>query len=158
MRGWMFAWFQFDRKQWWSTSQSKCRVPRQTTGRILWNAVTSPETVLNGNSVKTKLYNTPSPILHRISQLGENIEGQGYWVSQNTLSVPIGRTVKRQYQSYLENTRRQPDAVLMLGCPTLKQHWVNVSCLLGKDEAVSSLISFYVYYPWGHGAIVTSAL
>ena len=34
---------------------------------ILWNAVTSPETVLNGNSVKRKLYKTPSPILHCIS-------------------------------------------------------------------------------------------
>ena len=28
---------------------------------ILWNAVTSPENVLNGNSVKTKLYMTPLP-------------------------------------------------------------------------------------------------
>ena len=28
-------------------------------GAILWNAVTSPETVLNANSVKTKLYNNP---------------------------------------------------------------------------------------------------
>ena len=33
---------------------------------ILRNAVTSPETVLNGNSVKTKLYKTPSPILYCI--------------------------------------------------------------------------------------------
>ena len=35
------------------------------------------------HSVKTRLYNTPSPILHCISQLGENKGGQGHWVSQN---------------------------------------------------------------------------
>ena len=51
---------------------------------ILWNAVTSPETVLNDNSVKTTIYNTLSPIHHCISQLGENTGGKGYWVSQNT--------------------------------------------------------------------------
>ena len=51
--------------------------------RILRNAVTSPETVLNNNSVKTKLYNTPSIILHCISQLGENGVGQGHRVLQN---------------------------------------------------------------------------
>ena len=27
---------------------------------------------------ETKLYNTPSPILHCISQLGENIGGEGH--------------------------------------------------------------------------------
>ena len=31
---------------------------------ILWNAVMSHETVLNGYSVKIMLYKTPSPILH----------------------------------------------------------------------------------------------
>ena len=34
--------------------------------RILWNAVTSSETLLNGYSVKTMLYKTPSPILYCI--------------------------------------------------------------------------------------------
>ena len=42
------------------------------------NAVTSLESVLNGNSVKTKLYKTPIPILHCISELGDNNGGQGY--------------------------------------------------------------------------------
>ena len=45
---------------------------------ILWNAVTSTETLLTGYSVKTMLYNTPSPILYCIIQLGENIAGQSY--------------------------------------------------------------------------------
>ena len=54
---------------------------------ILWNTVTSPETDSNRkNSVKTKLYNTPSPILHCISYLSDNNGGQGYWVSQNNLN------------------------------------------------------------------------
>ena len=34
---------------------------------ILWNAVTSPETFLNGNSVKRILHKDPSPILRCIS-------------------------------------------------------------------------------------------
>ena len=34
--------------------------------RILWNAVTSSETLLNGYSVKKMSYNTPSPILYFI--------------------------------------------------------------------------------------------
>ena len=44
----------------------------------------SPGTVLNENSVKTKLNKTPSPILYCISQLGDNSGGQGYWVLQNS--------------------------------------------------------------------------
>ena len=39
----------------------------------LWNGVTSPENFLNCNLVKTMLHKTPSPILHCISKLGENI-------------------------------------------------------------------------------------
>ena len=38
----------------------------------------STETVLNGNSVKMKLYETPFPILHCISQLGDNKGGKGH--------------------------------------------------------------------------------
>ena len=53
------------------------------------NALTSPETVLNGNSLKIKLYNAPSPILHCTSQLGGNIEGQGYRVSENTSDFDV---------------------------------------------------------------------
>ena len=53
---------------------------------ILWNAVTSPETFLNENSVKMKLYKTPSSILHCIGWLGDNNGGQGYWVSQIIVS------------------------------------------------------------------------
>ena len=34
--------------------------------RILWNAVTSSKTLLNGYSMKTMLYNTPAPILYCI--------------------------------------------------------------------------------------------
>ena len=45
---------------------------------IMWNAVTSSETVLNWKSVKTRLCKTPSPILHCISQLGENKGSQGH--------------------------------------------------------------------------------
>ena len=52
--------------------------PHIAAHHILLNAVTSPETVLNGNSVKIKLYKTPSPILHCISNLGDNNGGQGY--------------------------------------------------------------------------------
>ena len=37
------------------------------------------------HSVKTRLYNTP--ILHCISQLGENKGGHGHWVSQNIVSI-----------------------------------------------------------------------
>ena len=44
---------------------------------ILWNAVTS----LGEN----KVIQEPSPILHCISQLGENKGGRGHWVSQNAL-------------------------------------------------------------------------
>ena len=36
---------------------------------------------LNGYSMKTMLIKTPSPIRHRIRSLGENIAGQGHWVS-----------------------------------------------------------------------------
>ena len=36
------------------------------------------------HSVKTMLYKNPPPILHCISQLGENKGGRGHWVSQNT--------------------------------------------------------------------------
>ena len=50
---------------------------------ILWNAVTSRESLLNGYSVKTMVDKSPLPILHCIGLLGENIAGQCYWVSQN---------------------------------------------------------------------------
>ena len=46
--------------------------------QILWNAVTSPGTLSSGYSVKTTLYKPPSPILHCIRLLGENIADQGY--------------------------------------------------------------------------------
>ena len=49
---------------------------------ILWNAVTSPENVLSGSSVKTKLYETPSPI--SLYYISDNNGGQGYWISQNS--------------------------------------------------------------------------
>ena len=39
----------------------------ESVDTFIWNAVTSPETVLKRSSVKTKLYNTPSPSLHCIS-------------------------------------------------------------------------------------------
>ena len=42
---------------------------------------------LNGNSVKTKLCKTPSPILHCIRQFGDNKEGQGYWVLHNCFTI-----------------------------------------------------------------------
>ena len=51
---------------------------------ILWNAVTSPEALLNGNSVKILLYKSPSHNIHCIGWLGENIGGLGYWVSQKS--------------------------------------------------------------------------
>ena len=44
--------------------------------------LTSSETFLNGYSVKTMLYKSPSSILHCIRLLGENIAGQSYRVSQ----------------------------------------------------------------------------
>ena len=50
---------------------------------ILWNAVTSPETVLNGYSFEIMLYKTPSPYFIVLDLLGEKNAGQGYWVSQN---------------------------------------------------------------------------
>ena len=45
---------------------------------ILWNSVTS----LGENKVMWDL----SPLLHCISQLGENKGGQGLWVSQNYIT------------------------------------------------------------------------
>ena len=67
-----------------------CRYDWQHSENIcvstLWNAVTSTETVFNGNSLKTKLYNTSSPILHCISQLGDDNGGPSYSVSQNAWS------------------------------------------------------------------------
>ena len=48
------------------TELGECPVFDGMNYTILWNAVTSPETVLNGNSVKTKFYKTPSSILHCI--------------------------------------------------------------------------------------------
>ena len=58
-----------------------CR--HQILTSILWNAVKSPETLLNEYSVKTILYKSPCFILHCIILTGENIAGQGYWVAQN---------------------------------------------------------------------------
>ena len=55
-----------------------------TIRAILWNSVTSLETVLSGNSVKTRLCMNPSPILDSISYLGDNKGCQGHWVSQNS--------------------------------------------------------------------------
>ena len=61
-------------KQHWVDASCLVRV----YGIILWNALSSTETVLYGNSVKIKLCITPPPYL-----ISENIGGQGYWVSQN---------------------------------------------------------------------------
>ena len=80
---------------------------------ILWNAVTSPQTVLNCNSVKRKLYNTTSPILHCIRQLGENIESQRYWVSENSSFNEWVNIVLRRFLHKNGNMgdRKKPEAV-----------------------------------------------
>ena len=92
------------------------------------------------HSVKTRLYNTPSPILHSvkrndvtrwkqsyigplpilhcISQLGENKGGQGHWVSQNKL-----------YRLYDRICWTNADLMLVHFCdtsPTLNQYHFNV--------------------------------
>ena len=84
------------------------------------------------HSVKTRLDKSPSPILHCISQLGENKRGQGHWVSQNiwvndrpwaskayilTLQQPIrgppldsqggGRSICRRQIIYFNRARRR---------------------------------------------------
>ena len=46
---------------------------------ILWNAVTSPETLLNAYSVKTMLYKTPPLYFIVLASSLKNIGGQGYW-------------------------------------------------------------------------------
>ena len=82
---------------------------------ILWNAVTSPETVLIGNSVKTKLYKTPSPILHCISQLGDSNEGQDYWVSQNTRQLSAGPSPIIRPMLYPEVVPNSPSVAAIIG-------------------------------------------
>ena len=55
-------------------------------------------------SVKTRVYNTPSPIRHCISQLGENKRGQGHWVSQNS---PIVYLYNNMLVGYSTRSHRQ---------------------------------------------------
>ena len=43
---------------------------------ILWNAVTSPETVLNGSSVARMLYTTPSPYFIVLASSVKTKEGK----------------------------------------------------------------------------------
>ena len=67
-----------------------------------WNAVTSLETLLNCNSVKIMLYSSTPPyfivlnyylFIFKYFLIGENITGQGYWVSYNTVFVSWQRIV-----------------------------------------------------------------
>ena len=47
---------------------------------ILWNAVTSPDTVSNGNSVKTKLYKTPPPYFIVLASSVKILEFKAFYV------------------------------------------------------------------------------
>ena len=102
----------------------------------------------------------PPPILFCISQLGENKEGQGHWVSQNMVSnqtnkcniryiwfqiqqisvieVVIAYSVARHNFKYLDNLIRRLSAS--------RPHWVYDSCLLGTQ---SLCLTYYSYISFG---------
>ena len=87
---------------------------------ILWNWVTS----LGEN----KVILDHSPILHCISQLGENKGGHGHWVSQNYRkgAFPANTTHWSNVGPMLAGRHRR---WAIIG-PILVQHWVDVSCTL----------------------------
>ena len=98
---------------------------------ILQNAVTSPGTLLNGYSVEIVLHKSPIPILHCLRLLGENIAGQGYWVTQN---CPYEGTQIPSKQDTLTQ------CCLNVGSPstTLSQHYSSI-----EVSACRELVSRY---------------
>ena len=82
--------FQFVAYIWWLWHTFKAPVDknwyiqRSYCNSVKRSAVTGNP--FNGYSVKFFLYKILFPILHCIRLLGENITGQGYWVSKNRIS------------------------------------------------------------------------
>ena len=80
---------------------------------------------------------SPSPLLHCITPLGDNIAGQGYWVSLNGPTTGL-------CSSWPANIRHSHNVVLMLG--QYRRRWSNIKTTLGWRFLFAMLCRMWCFY------------